>query len=83
MTRKTALQLLLAMPVSYYAAKNARAAESTLTATSDLTLSSIKFHPMTFTFNSDAIAGIELHKGSEKITITFDEIWEALKADKK
>ena len=78
MTRKTAIKLVLAMPVAHYAAEAQKKQEAMTTIVGD-SLSSFKFAPVHFTLSSEGISGITLRRGKEEITISFDEIFDALK----
>lgn len=66
------------MPVAHYAAESQKKQEISALVSEGSSLS-LKIQPVHFTLSSEGISGITLTKGSEKITITFDDIWEALK----
>lgn len=77
MTRKTAIKLVLAMPVAHYA-QEAKKRDEMAAILSGATLDTI-LRPTHFTLSKDGVSGITLRRGKEEITITFDEIFDALK----
>ncbi len=82
MTRKTAIKLVLAMPVAHYAAESKKREEMTAILSGE-SLSSVMFRPVHFTLSKEGISGITLRRDKEEITISFDEIFDALKDTSK
>ena len=77
MTRKTAIQALLAIIVTPEIAK---AQKRLATGTSDISTSLTAIQPLHFHLACENLSGITISRGKEKITITSDQIFDALKA---